>query len=40
MAAFQGLWGKAYKHFLLKLMFMLAVFWFELGSLICGVYPD
>ena len=37
MAAFQALWGKAYKYFLLKPMFIFAVFVFELGSLICGM---
>jgi hypothetical protein len=36
MAAFQAFWGKAYAYFLLKTVFMLAVAFFELGSLICG----
>lgn len=34
--AFQSTWGKAYKYFPLKTTFLLAIFVFELGSLICG----
>lgn len=33
-------WGKAYKYFPLKWTFMVAIFIFELGSLICGVAPN
>ena len=39
LAAFQSTWGKAYKYFPLKLSFLLAIFIFEVGSLICGVAP-
>lgn len=37
---FQSLWGKAYKYFALKTTFLLSIFVFELGSLICGVAPS
>ncbi|CAI7603520.1 unnamed protein product [Penicillium pancosmium] len=37
---FQSTWGKIYKYFTLKISFLLAVFIFELGSLICGVAPN
>ncbi len=37
VAAFQATWGKAFKYFNLKLSLLLAIFIFELGSLICGV---
>lgn len=37
---FQSTWGKIYKYFPLKISFLLAVFIFELGSLICGVAPN
>lgn len=36
---FQAAWGKAYKYFNLKITLITAVFFFELGSLICGVAP-
>jgi hypothetical protein len=36
VASFQSTWGKAYKYFPLKITFLLSVFVFELGSLICG----
>ncbi len=36
VGAFQSTWGKAYKYFPLKTSFLLAIFVFELGSLICG----
>jgi MFS family permease len=35
----QAAWGKGYKYFPLKTTFLLALFIFELGSLICGVAP-
>ena len=38
--AFQSTWGKAYKYFPLKITFLLAIFIFELGSLICGKFPS
>ncbi|KAJ5761825.1 uncharacterized protein N7511_005207 [Penicillium nucicola] len=37
---FQSTWGKVYKFFPLKISFLLAVFIFEVGSLICGVAPN
>ncbi|OBT38623.1 hypothetical protein VE00_10793 [Pseudogymnoascus sp. WSF 3629] len=39
-AAFQSTWGKALKYFPIKQTFLLALFIFELGSLICGVAPN
>jgi MFS family permease len=35
LGASQSAWGKAYKYFPLKFTFLLAIFVFELGSLIC-----
>ncbi|KAJ3461051.1 hypothetical protein MRS44_011918 [Fusarium solani] len=32
-------WGKAYKYFPLKISFLISIFIFEVGSLICGVAP-
>jgi MFS family permease len=40
VGAFQAVWGKAYKYFALKPTFLLSVFIFEVGSLICGVAPN
>ncbi|KAF1982381.1 MFS multidrug transporter [Aulographum hederae CBS 113979] len=40
VAAFQATWGKAYKYFPLKTTFLISIFWFEVGSLICGVAPN
>lgn len=37
VAAFQSTWGKAFKYFPLKIAFLLSMFVFELGSLICAV---
>ncbi|KAJ5199662.1 hypothetical protein N7491_009540 [Penicillium cf. griseofulvum] len=37
---FQSTWGKVYKFFPLKISFLLAVFIFEVGSLICAVAPN
>jgi MFS family permease len=37
LGAFQSLWGKAYKYFPLKTSFLVAIFIFEVGSLICAV---
>jgi MFS transporter, DHA2 family, glioxin efflux transporter len=37
IAAFQSTWGKGYKYFPLKWTFLLSIFWFEIGSLICAV---
>ncbi|KAK5994664.1 putative efflux pump gsfJ [Cladobotryum mycophilum] len=38
--SFQSSWGKAYKYFDLKYTFLMSVFVFELGSLICAVSPN
>ncbi|KAF2759312.1 MFS general substrate transporter [Pseudovirgaria hyperparasitica] len=40
VASFQSTWGKAYKYFPLKTAFLIAIFWFEVGSLICAVAQD
>ena len=40
IASFQATWGKAYKFFPLKATFLLSIFLFELGSLICAVAPS
>lgn len=37
VAASQSVWGKAYKYFDLKTVFLIAIAIFEIGSLICGV---
>ncbi|KAL5356064.1 major facilitator superfamily domain-containing protein [Aspergillus floccosus] len=37
VASSQSTWGKAYKYFDLKTVFLLTIFIFEVGSLICGV---
>lgn len=37
---FQSSWGKAFKYFSLKYTYLIAIFVFELGSLICGVAPS
>ncbi|PYH40784.1 MDR family MFS transporter [Aspergillus saccharolyticus JOP 1030-1] len=37
---FQSTWGKLYKYFPLKLWFLVALFTFELGSLLCAVAPN
>ncbi|KAJ5199153.1 Major facilitator superfamily domain general substrate transporter [Penicillium cf. griseofulvum] len=39
-SGFQSTWGKFYKYFPIKLWFLVAVFVFELGSLICAVAKD
>ncbi|KAI0456051.1 DNA repair protein RAD50 [Xylaria acuta] len=38
-ASFQSTWGKAYKYFPIKATFLISLFVFELGSLICAVAP-
>jgi MFS transporter, DHA2 family, glioxin efflux transporter len=40
LASFQSTAGKAYKYFPLKWTFLLSIFIFEIGSLICGVAPN
>lgn len=37
LASFQSTWGKAYKYFPLKISFLISIFIFEVGSLICAV---
>jgi MFS transporter, DHA2 family, glioxin efflux transporter len=37
LASFQSTWGKAYKYFPLKPSFLVSIFIFEVGSLICAV---
>lgn len=37
---FDIVWGKGYKYFPLKITFLISIFIFELGSLICGVAPN
>ncbi|XXH01870.1 hypothetical protein Hte_008232 [Hypoxylon texense] len=39
-AAFQSVWGKAYKYFDMKYVFLAAIFVFEVGCLIGGVSPN
>jgi MFS family permease len=36
LAATQSMWGKAYKYFSVKLVFLFSILVFEVGSLICG----
>ena len=40
IGGFQSTWGKVYKYFPLKVSFLMSIFIFELGSLICGVAPN
>ncbi|PVI07065.1 major facilitator superfamily transporter [Periconia macrospinosa] len=40
VAATQSMWGKAFKYFSVKLVFMFSIFIFEVGSLICAVAPN
>lgn len=40
VGGFQSTWGKIFKYFPLKISFLVSVFIFELGSLICGVAPN
>ena len=40
IGGFQSAWGKVYKYFPLKISFLISIFIFELGSLICGVAPS
>nr|OQO11966.1 hypothetical protein B0A51_17373 [Rachicladosporium sp. CCFEE 5018] len=37
VASSQSMWGKAYKYFSLKLIFLVGIAIFEVGSLICGL---
>jgi MFS family permease len=40
LGGFQSSWGKAYKYFPLKTVFLLSVSIFEVGSLLCAVAPS
>lgn len=40
VGGFQSTWGKVFKYFPLKISFLMAIFIFEVGSLICGVAPN
>ena len=40
IGGFQSAWGKAYKYFPLKTTFLISIFIFEIGSLICGAAPS
>ncbi|KAK3369997.1 major facilitator superfamily domain-containing protein [Podospora didyma] len=40
VGGFQSTWGKIYKYFPLKLSFLISIFIFEVGSLICAVAPN
>jgi MFS family permease len=40
IGAFQSQWGKVYNYFPLKTSFLVSIFIFELGSLICAVAPN
>jgi hypothetical protein len=40
ISGFQSTWGKLYKFFPIKLWFLVAIFIFEVGSLVCGVAQD
>ncbi|KAF5127878.1 putative efflux pump gsfJ [Metarhizium anisopliae] len=40
VGSMQSTWGKVYKYFPLKTSFLVAIFIFELGSVICGAAPS
>ena len=40
LASFQAFWGKVYRYIPLKGSFLVAIFIFEVGSLICAVAPN
>ncbi|KAI1265484.1 putative gliotoxin efflux pump [Xylariaceae sp. FL1019] len=40
IAATQSVWGKAYKYFPVKLVFVASILIFEIGSLICALSPN
>ena len=40
VASSQSTWGKAYKHFDLKTVFLITITIFEIGSLVCGKAPS
>lgn len=37
---FQSTWGKLYKYLPIKIWYLIAMFVFEVGSLICAVAPN
>lgn len=39
LASFQSMWGKAYKHYSLRLVFLTSIAIFEVGSLVCALAP-
>ncbi|KAK8097108.1 MFS gliotoxin efflux transporter glia [Apiospora kogelbergensis] len=40
LASFISAWGKAYKFFSLRIVYVVAVFLFEVGSLLCALAPN
>jgi MFS family permease len=40
MAAFQSMWGKQYKFFSVKLVYLISILLFEVGSVICAAAPS
>ncbi|KAI0465629.1 MFS gliotoxin efflux transporter glia [Xylaria cf. heliscus] len=40
LAAFQAFWGKAYKYYSLRLVFMASIAVFEIGSLVAALAPN
>ncbi|KAK1759079.1 MFS general substrate transporter [Echria macrotheca] len=40
LGGFQSSWGKAFRYFPLKTSFLVSLFIFELGSLVCGLAPS
>jgi MFS transporter, DHA2 family, glioxin efflux transporter len=39
-AAFQSAWGKAYKYWKVKTVYLASIFIFEVGSLVCALAPN
>ncbi|KAF2003378.1 MFS general substrate transporter [Amniculicola lignicola CBS 123094] len=40
VAATQSVWGKCYKYFPMKTVFLISIFIFEVGSLLCAASPN
>ncbi|KAL1865037.1 hypothetical protein Daus18300_007384 [Diaporthe australafricana] len=40
LASFQSMWGKAYKYYSLRLVFIGSIALFEVGSLVCALAPN
>lgn len=40
LASFQSMWGKAYKYYSLRLVFVASIAFFEVGSLVCALAPN